>query len=353
MNKALLAGLLLAGLTGGFADAAEPSACTRLADEASRAPPATWAQADPLSAWIKPSQPAKPSPTVAALANDARWRSLLGASESQPMGVQQLGGAPVYLIDEFAGTAHCQSLVLVEAQPGRPPRQLKPPFDLERLNLCTTQSAAFARVLGQPAFVVGGAPSVTSPDLHYRIATWTGQGWGQRCSVKLRRHTAMTVAQRFCPPGSEVCDAGEPVARRLAQAYEAARLAGRPLDAQGFDGGARPDAAVAAALKPLLAEPGAIGDMNPPFPLFGADEKGLDPMLTGFSNADLRVLPVRVGARWWLAVVGRAGVGWREGDALLVALFAPPGRAADGVASYQFRIGPTGMRDAVSADEPH
>ncbi|MFN3302243.1 MAG: hypothetical protein ACK44A_00820 [Roseateles sp.] len=92
--------------------------------------------------------------------------------------------------------------------------------------------------------------------------------------------------------------------------------------------------------------------MNPPFPRFGADEQGLDAMRTAFSNADPRRLPVRVGDRWWLAVVGRAGLGWREGDAVLVALFAPPGRAADGVASYQFLVAPTGLREATAADEP-
>lgn len=357
MNKAKLASLALAGLMGGAAGAVAPSLapslCTRLADEARRAPAATWAQPKPLSAWIQPAPPSPPSPTVTALANDARWRDLLAASESQPMPVQQLPGSPVYLLDEIAGTAHCQSLVLVEAQPGKPSRQLKPPFDLEGMSLCMTQSAGFARVLGQPAFVVGGAPSMTSPDLDYRIATWTGKAWAPGCSIRLRRQTAMVVAQRFCAPGSPVCEAGEPVAQRLAQAYEAARAANRPLDETAFNGGGRPDAAVAAALNPPLAEPGAVGHMNPPFPLFGADEQRLDAMLTVFSNADPRVLPVRVGARWWLAVVGRSGVGWREGGAVLVALFAPPGRAVDGVASYQFRIGPTGLRDVAVTDERH
>lgn len=255
------------------------------------------------------------------------------------------------MVDAIAGTAHCQSLLLLEAEPGRPARQLAPPFDLERMNLCMTQSAGFARVLGQPAFVAGGAPSMASPDFHYRIATWTGRGWGARCSVTVRRQAAMNAGQRFCPAGSKACEAAQPVARRLAQAYEAARAADRPLDVQAFNGGRQPDAAVAAALNAPLAEEGAVGNMNPSFPLFGADEKRLDPMRTVFSNADPRVLPVWADGRWWLAVVGRSGVGWREGDAVLVALFAPPGRAADGVASYQFRIAPAGLRDVTAADE--
>ncbi len=349
MNKAALAALALAGGLSTVADAAGPSLCTRLADEARRAPAATWAQPDPVALWVRPAQPAAPSPTTQALARDKRWREAVSSFGTQLPGVQQLDGAPVYLIDDVAGTAQCQSFVLVQASPGQPARRIKAPFDLKGMDLCTTQSAFFARVLGQPALVIGGAPSMTSPDLHYRMATWTGQGWGQRCSVQLRRHTAMTMAQRFCPPGSQVCDAGQPVAQRLAQAYEAARAAGKPLDATAFNGGRTPDAATAAALNPPLADEGAIGNMNPPFPLFGADDKQLDPMQTVFSNADPQRLPVWVDERWWLAVVGRAGVGWREGDAVLVAFFAPPGRQADGVASYQFRVGPTGLRSVTAA----
>ncbi|MBV8033766.1 hypothetical protein [Roseateles sp.] len=351
MNRDWLAGLALVGLAATAAGDDGGSLCTRLADEARRAPASAWAAPSPLANWMKPAPAAAPSAQADGLARDARWREQLAASEGQVVGVQQLAGAPVFLLETFAGTATCQSLVLVAAPPGQPSRQLEPPFSLDGWDLCTTRSAGFFQVLGRPAFVVGGAPSMTSPDFHYRIATWAGQGWGQRCSVTLKRQVAMTAAQRFCAPGGRVCEAGQPVARRLAQAYELARAANRPLDEVAFNGGRRPDAAVAAALNPPLAESGAVGDMNPPFPLFGADEKRLDAMLTVFSNADPRVLPVRVEGRWWLAVVGRSGVGWREGAAVLVALFAPPGRAADGVASYQFLVRPTGLLDAAASDE--
>ncbi len=353
MNKMLLAGLMLAGLPARAAEAAaEPSLCMRLANEAREAPAAAWTQADPLSTWIRRAQPAEPSATVAALAYDARWRDRVGTPDSRPMSVQQLEGTPVYMVDDVAGTAACQSLVLVWAPPGQPAREIQQPFELEGrdMSLCTTQFAGFAHVLGQPAFIVGGAPSMISPDLHYRIATWVDGRWAQRCSLTVRRLTTMAAAKRYCAPGGKVCDAGQPVAWRLARAYEAARAANRPLDEVAFNGGLKPDAAVAAALNPLLAEDDAVGNMNPPFPLFGADGTRLDPMLTVFSNAAPRVLPVQVEGRWWLAVVGRSGVGWREGDAVLVSLFAPPGRAANGVASYQFDVRPAGLREAVASD---
>lgn len=351
MSRCWLAVLGLMGLAAAAVADEGASLCTRLAQEARRAPASTWAAPDPWSAWVKPAAAAAPSPLVDALVRDARWREQLGVSEDHLPAVQQLAGAPVYLLEAFAGTANCQSLALVQARPGRPARQLRPPFDLQGLDLCTTRSASFARVLGQPAFVVGGAPSMTSPDLDYRIATWSGQGWGGRCGVTLRRQVALTAARRFCAPGGRVCDAGQPVAQQLALAYEAARGANQPLDGTAVNGARRPDAAVVAALNPPLAEDGAIGNMNPPFPLFGADEKRLDPMLTVFSNAAPQVLPVWVQGRWWLAVVGRSGVGWREGAAVLVALFAAPGRAADGVASYQFLVRPSALRDVVVSNE--
>lgn len=350
MNRKLLAGAVL--IASQMVEAAEPSLCSRLADEIRQAPAATWALPDPLSAWVQQSQPATASPTVSALAGDARWHDRLSVPESRPLPVQQLEGTPVYMVDEVAGSAACQSLLLIHAQPGQPAREIAPPFDLDGadMSLCTTQSAGFARVLGQPAFIVGGAPFMTSPDLDYRIATWSDGGWAQRCRLTVRRTTALTVGQRYCAPGSEVCDAGQPVAQRLAQAYETARAAKRPLDAAVFNGGRSPDATIAAALNPPLAVEGAVGNMNPPFPTFGADDRRLNAMLTVFSNADPRVLPVQVEGRWWLAVVGRSGVGWREGDAVLVALFAPPGRATDGVASYQFLSRPAALREARATD---
>lgn len=354
MNQRLLAGLALAGLALQSAATAEPSLCTRLADAVRQAPAATWAQPDPLSAWVQRAQAAHPSHLVTTMAQDARWRERLGVPDLELVGVQQLEGAPVYLVDHVAGTAACQSLVLVQAPPGRPLREVRPPFDLggEDMSLCVTQFAAFARVLGQPAFIVGGARSMASPDVRYRIATWREGAWAQRCSITVRRSAGLTAAQRYCAPGTPVCNAAQPVAQRLAQAYEAARRANRPLDATAFNEGRTPDGAVAAALAAPLAEDGAVGHMNPPFPMFGADPSRLNPMLTVFSNAAPQLLAVQVEGRWWLAVVGRSGVGWREGDAVLVTLFAPPGRAADGVASYQFLSRPGALRDVTVTDEP-
>ncbi|MFT7724315.1 MAG: hypothetical protein QM788_16020 [Roseateles sp.] len=354
MGRRIRAGLALALWAAGAAWAAAPSLCTRLADEARRLPPDAWAQPEPLAQWLRPARAGaghRPSPTERALVADRRWRERLGLTGDEAVGVSRLPGTPVYLVEHVAGTGNCQSLVLVQARPGRPVRALAPPFDLADQALCMTRSAVAARVVGRPALVVGGAPAPASPDREYRIAPWTARGWGASCSLALRLHATMAAGARFCRPGAGVCEAGQAVAQRLAQAYEADRAAQAPLDARPFAAGQAPDAAVLAALAAPPAGEGAAGDANLALPLFGADGHALDAMRAQFSNADPRRLPVFIDGRWWLAVVGRGGVGWREGDAVLVALFAPPGGPADAVASYQFITRPAGLREAVARDE--
>lgn len=330
---------------------ADASVCQRLADDMRRAPAGVWAEAEPMSAWVRPVGEAAPSPTVQALSRDTRWRDAVEAMSEQPLEVEQLPGAPVYLLSTYGGTANCQTLVLVEAPPGQAARSIPLPVPIEDLALCVTQSAHLAQVLGQPALVVGGAASMASPDLRYRMATWTGRGWGGRCSLEIKRQTAMAAGQRFCRPGSAVCGQARDAAQRLAQAYEASRAQKQPLDAVAFNEGRRPDASVTAALSKLAAAASGESSASPSFPLFGADQRRLDPMLTNFSNADARAVPVWMQGQWWLAFVGRSGVGWREGDAVLVSLFAPPGREADAVASYQFVVRPTGLAGVTAKDE--
>ncbi len=351
VNKVLRVGAALTLVMGSRAGLAEPSLCTRLAEEARRAPASTWSRLDPLFAWVRPAAAAAPSAIVDAVARDPRWREAVGAPHDRPLDVRKLAGLPVYMASEYGGTANCQTLVLVEALPGRAARELQPPFTLDGMNLCVTESARFAQVLGHPALVVGGAPTMTSPDIRYRIAGRSSRAWTGLCSIEIRRQTTLSLGQRFCLPGAQVCDNAQPTAQRLAASYEDSRVRGQPLDVQAFNGGRQPDAATLAVFGRFESATRADKVFNPPFPVFGADERWLDPMLTVFSNADPRVLPVLVQGQWWLAIVGRSGVGWREGGALLVALFKPPGGADDGVASYQFRTGPAGLAEVIVRDE--
>ena len=285
-----------------------------------------------------------------ALAADPRWLDRVYASEGEAVTVDHLAGTPVYLVSHVAGTASCQALVLVEIQPGQPARELPPPFKVNGMELCYKQRAQFAEVLDRPALVASGDASTGRPDRDYSIAPWTGKGWGRACGLTLRMRVTMAPGQRFCSPGGSVCEAGRQVAEQLAKAYEADRTSSASLDPSRFMAGRKPDAAVITALRTPLAERGAVGDFNLDLPVFGADVRRLGAMNASFSNAHPRRLPVFIDGRWWLAVVGRGGVGWREGESILVALFAPPGRPTDAVASYQFITGPAGLREAVARD---
>lgn len=352
-----LAGLALACLGGGTAEAAEPSLCARLAGEATRLPATTWTHSgpEPLAAWLKeaspPSPPGQSSPTEAAIAADPRWLDRVYVSEGDAVTVDHLAGTSVYMVSHISGTASCQSLVLVEVQPSQPARELAAPFKVDGMELCYRRRAQFINVLGRPALVASGDASIGHPDRDYSIAPWTGKSWGRACDLTLRMRVTMAPGQHFCAPGASVCEAGQQVAEQLAKAYEADRTLGASLNPSRFSAGRKPDAAVMAALKAPLVERGSVGDFNLDLPVFGADVRRLSAMNTSFSNADPRRLPVFIDGRWWLAVVGRGGVGWREGEAILVALFAPPGRPTDAVAAYQFITGPAGLRDAVARDE--
>ena len=336
----------LAALAGQATEAAETSVCTRLAEEARRLPPTAWDGSEPLKRWIQTPRPSGDKRSVAetALANDAQWRDKVTASSDDRVGVQHLQGTPVYLIDHVAGTAHCQQYVLAEVREGRPPQELESPLQPDT-GLCMGGWARFARVMNRPALVTGDAPSAHSPEGEYRIAAWTAEGWAPSCSLKLRLRTRLTPLQGFCAPGAAVCAQGQAVAFRLATASQAGSAAEADL-ASG-----QPPPEVLAALDPPLREPGAVGDSNLPLPTFGAKDGRRNDMRMQFSNSSGERLPVLIGNRWWLAVVGRAGIGWRIGDAVNVALFAPPGRAADAVASYQFGFEQTGLLDATAADE--
>jgi len=348
MNRTLWAALAcVGGLAGGVTGAAEPSVCAQLAGEARRLPATVWDKSEPLARWIRPSRPTgrTRSPTEQALANDAYLRELLTAPSAEHVGVHHLQGTPLYLLDFLTGTAHCQQYALAEVRQGQLPKELASPFQ-PTAALCMGGWARLARVMNRPALVAGAAPSAGFPEGEYRVAVWTGRGWEPPCGLKLRLRTVLTLVQRFCAPGSAVCGAGQAVALGLATASEAAGAAEAGFAAR------QPDDEVLAALNPPLQEPGAVGDPNLPLPTFGAKDGRRDGFLMQFSNAAGERLPVFIDGRWWLAVVGRAGIGWRTGAAVNVAFFAPPGRAVDAVASYQFGIEPAGLLDATAVDEP-
>lgn len=191
---------------------------------------------------------------------------------------------------------------------------------------------------------------MTSPTREIRLAPWTGSGWGPSCRLRWIVQTAVRPVRSFCPRGSTLCAPGRALALRVARAHRDALESDQTLDWAQLNGGRAPSVAIRESLGRLMAADDPADTMNPPFPLFGAPAAAAGhAMRDGFSYAGLMHLPLWLQGRWWVAKVGRSGIGWRQGDAILVALYAPPGRAADAVASYQFLVEPTGLQ-AVKAD---
>lgn len=86
------------------------------------------------------------------------------------------------------------------------------------------------------------------------------------------------------------------------------------------------------------------------FPTFTADRDRQDPFLTRYANVVSMRLALWLDGRWWLGVVGRAGVGWREGPMVLLSIFALRDGALLPMAGYRIEVGAGRLREARVED---
>lgn len=321
--------------------------CAGLAAQARQLPDTAWRGADPLSKWIRRvvSTGAPQTALEESLSQDPRWQEQLPESNTA---VTRLPGTDVYLLEQVAGTAACQSYVLAEAAPGRPVRQLPTPIPSEDpTDLCLTRSAFVAMVFGRPALVVGGQEAMTGHDSRYRISTWDGQRWEAPCGLMIKLRTRLDLTEQHCRADAAWCGASARLAQEMVQAYDVDRQGGAKLDVSRFAQGLSPDAEVTHALSSPDRGAGAFGSESLELPLLGDTPVGRNVFLDAYSNADQRRLPVRIAGRWWLVAMSRAGVGWRESNDTLLTFYAPPGRAADAVASFRLSLQPAGLSSAT------
>lgn len=334
---------------------AGPSVCADVAAQARKLPDAAWSGPEPLAPWLRRQEPRHPRASLSAveeeLLEDPRWRRALGAGPEQPLNIERLQGTPVHRVDQVAGSANCQSFMLVEARPGLPARVLETPIRSEQpMSLCVTQSAFFASVQGLPALVVGGPDSMLGLDQHYRVSTWDGKGWTRACSLALKLRERLRQAERRCEGDTGWCDAAATLAADLARAYDDDRRGGVSLDPRAFADGREPDRFLRASLRQPDASPGAAGDPALQLPELGGTSRDPNVFLSSYANVDLRRLAVWLDGRWWMAVVGRAGVGWRESTSTLVTLYAPLGRAVDVRAGFRFTLEASGLAAATVSE---
>lgn len=323
------------------------SLCERLAHEARRLPASAWAGgAQPLERLLRIERRPATRPRSALedqLLSDPALSEALSAGAGDPLGIERLAGTDVYRLYSIQGTAHCESSLFIEAALGKAARRLAaPPTEAVP---CWTQAGDFGHVFGQAAFVTHGSAGAVRFEQQLQIAPWTGRGWGQACTLNLAFRKTLRLGGRFCPAALAPCESGGAAAVKIAAAYEADREGEAPLGPLDFAAGRRPGGELLAAVQRVDAR-------NPPeFPTFGADARRLDVFDTRYANVDVRRLALWLDGRWWLGVVGRAGVGWREGSVTLLSIFELRG---DGelrpVASYQLEHVNGGLLKAVAAD---
>lgn len=320
----------------GAASAAGSSLCQALATQAARIPAADWRASthDPMDrlwgALPVDGAPRPPSPVEERLLGDPAVREQLGVGPDERLLLDPLPGTSIYRIDAFQGTAVCQSMVFVDAAPGKPLRFLPAPFDVEQP--CTTQRGRFGHVLGTPVFIVGGWVSMESLARTYQVSAWRAREktWTPACALSLTFNTRWKLSGRYCGPDASLCRAAAQRARSIVAAYDAEA----PLDPLRFAQGREPPQ----ALKDLLpAESTAEPALPSELPTFGAKTAGTrDPFLTSFSNAKETVrLALWLDDRWWLGVVGVAGVGWRSSATSLLAIYAVSDAGLTPAAGFQ------------------
>ena len=83
-------------------------------------------------------------------------------------------------------------------------------------------------------------------------------------------------------------------------------------------------------------------------PTFGAKTAGtVNPFFTSFSNAQAPAgLALWLDGRWWLGVVGIAGVGWRASTTSLLAVYEVTEAGPVPAASFQVQKLPAGPAQA-------
>ena len=344
MKKSIVIGVLVIGmsLAAARADVPGPSVCQRLVEPAMRIPAGDWIASihDPMDRLMHvrargATEHARP-PIEERLADDPEMRAELATSPSAVLDVERLPGTDFYRVDSFQGSANCQYMRFVEAPAAGPPRRVPAPFDASP---CTPQYARFGRAFGLPLFIAGGAVEMAGLARRYTISAWQGRGkgWTEPCELTLEFARRFELVGSYCSPDAALCKA----AAALAPAVAAASARSPAVDPLAFAAGRPPPPALATQL-------GDKAGIPPEFPTFGATSRGTkNPFLTSFSNARAATgLALWIDGRWWLGVVGVAGIGWRESTTTLLVVYAITDGEPVSAASFQVETLPAGRAQA-------
>jgi hypothetical protein len=243
--------------------------------------------------------------------------------------VEHIASTELYAFYSVQGTLHCQDEMLVQAGPGKSPRELdKPPAYAGEL--CWTQSADLGEWRGRPVFLTHGLRDSTGFDQDLQITPWTGGGWGPACRLSLTFNTAYRIDHQYCGDPA-VCRLGGGVAREIARLYgQRGNRAGGPF---AFGASATPEVrAKASTLR---------GQATAEFPTLGAPDD------YAWSYSDFAYFPLVLAGRSYLAAIGHEGVGWREGNKTLLAIYDGRAEPLKPLASFVISRSPTKLAGAL------
>jgi hypothetical protein len=317
VRRIIAAAIASATLAAGPAALAGGSSrCQWLAARASALADSAWAGGSAaLRPWLDIDRTDEPPKGFeAALARSPAVTQALGVDGDAVVFVDHLKGSDLYAASMSQGTLHCQTYAFVRAAPGRPARVIAGPpgavQGTEGDGLCWTRTGDFGRILGDPAFVEHGPNDQATDDEDIRITPWARDHWAPGCILRLRYRPAFTVTERHCGAAA-VCAAADRAVLAIAAAYHQKRQ--NPRDDTPFRyAGAQ---AVPAAVERAIAAHGPDMD-TPELPTF-TDAADGDP----FSNSGLSYFPLSLNGRVYVAAVGHEGVGWRETNTTLLAIY--------------------------------
>lgn len=331
--------------------AADPNApCTRLAVRARSLPAASWRQgvekAMTPALFIdkerNPDAPNASGPPLEQTLARLPWIRTAVANDDGNWSefVSRLPGHDIYMVSTYQGTLHCQSATFVKAPDGSEPTQIPAPKAHEEdEGPCWTQSGKLGVVDGQPAYIEGGADSDHTFDTSYEVIPWVDRRWAQGCRVSLRFRTDFDVVARHCDD-AKVCRAADGLVAKVAGAYNDFR---RSFDRRGgpaFDFG--PHEKSLAARQRMIKAQAFAGDV-PEFPRFG--EKNETNYGGSFSYSGFQLFPLQLAGRWYVAAIGHEGVGWRETDRTLIAIYVKKDEVLTPRASFEVQAVNAGLSE--------
>jgi len=322
------------------------TSCDRLVAYASGLPASIWASGDKalapaLTFEADRSAGSDGKPTTALerrVADLPEVREALGLDQDADaaMRVEHLAGTDLFALTSVQGTMHCSTSAFVRARQAQDVHVIPGPkaLDGDDNDICWTTGEGLATAFGAPVHVVHDLILPTATTANFTITPWAGGGWAAACRARLTFRAKYTLTDHYC--GDEaVCALGADEAVKIAAAYNKLRETSDP--AAAFAYGPPPPESFADRLTPVKLAP-AGGD----FPTFGG-AAGNEP---GYGGSGHILFPLQLGDHWYAASVGRGGVGWREDDTTLLAIFSLEGRTLTPLASYVVTRSLAGLESA-------